>query len=130
MKGSPALPKVVEVRSTFRATDVAVAHGILRLILPGLVELRYPVAALGEPWKGASAKVLSNVRLRVGGTWLYWDDLEEAVILDEWLPSVLAIRPGALLAKRGRGKKASPAKARAAQANGSLGGRPRKKSAA
>jgi len=87
------------------------------------------VASLGEPWVSASKKAVENVRLMLGGSWIFWDDLDEGIELDEWLPHVLNIQPAALLGKRNRGKKASPRKARAARKNGAKGGRPKKAAA-
>jgi hypothetical protein len=93
------------------------------------VTVSVSIASLAQPWASASKKEVENVRLRFGGTWIFWDDLDEGIQLDEWLPNVLNIRPAALLGKRNRGKKASPKKARAARKNGAKGGRPKKRAA-
>lgn len=63
---------------------------------------------------------------RFKGSVLFWDGLDEALELEAWLPAEMQVRVGTLLAKSARGKKASPAKAKAARANGAKGGRPRK----
>ena len=87
------------------------------------------IGSLREPWASAPRKAVENVRLDLGGSWIFWDDLDEGIELDEWLPYVLNIQPAALLGKRNRGKKASPKKARAARKNGAKGGRPKKTAA-
>ena len=84
------------------------------------------IASLREPWTSAPKKKVENVRLEGGGAALFWDDLDEGIELDEWLPYVLNMDPAKLLGARNRGKKASPAKARAARKNGRKGGRPKK----
>ena len=78
---------------------------------------------------GGWKRALENVRPYLGGSWIFWDELDEGIALDEWLPYTLGMEPAALLGKRNRGKKASPKKARAARKNGAKGGRPKKKAA-
>lgn len=84
------------------------------------------LAVLREPWASAPAGAIKNVRLVGEGASLFWEDLDEYIELDEWLPYVLNMDPAKLLGARNRGRKASPAKARAARKNGKKGGRPRK----
>jgi hypothetical protein len=62
----------------------------------------------------------------MGGSWLWWDDLGEGLVIDELLTTTLRLNPAALLARRSRGRRASPAKRAAARKNGRKGGRPRK----
>jgi hypothetical protein len=95
--------------------------------LNGGVLVTIPVAALGEPWSKASRRQLARVRLRMGGSGLWWDDLGKGVVLDEILPSLLNVNPARLLARCSRGRKASLAKAAAARKNGIKGGRPRRR---
>ena len=121
--------KAVDAPSTLNAENVFVKDGRVVMKLSPDATVSVAIASLGEPWISASKKHAENVRLRFGGTWIFWDDLDEGIQLDEWLPYVLNLRPGALLGKRNRGKKASPKKARAARKNGAKGGRPKKKAA-
>ena len=118
--------KVIDAPSAFHATDVRVSRGILYVTLSPTITIQTPIEALGDPWVSASPRAVANVRLRFGGSVVFWDDLDEALELDEWIPTEMQIRAGALLAKAARGKKASTAKAAAARANGAKGGRPKK----
>ena len=89
------------------------------------MEVVIPTLKLGKPWIGASEQQLANVRLGMGGSWLWWDDLEEGFVLEEVLPSYLGLNPASMLARKARGRRASPTKAAAARRNGAKGGRPR-----
>mgnify|MGYP007135459564 CR=1 FL=1 len=109
-----------------RAQEVDVRAGTLKIKLSTAITVNVTLASLGKPWSTATKKAGANVRLDLGGHCLFWEDLDEVIALDEWLPNALGIDPAALLGKRNRGKKASPAKARAARKNGKRGGRPRK----
>jgi len=68
----------------------------------------------------------SRVRLRMGGSWLWGDDLGEGLVLDELLATTLRINAAVLLARQARGRRASLAKRAAARKNGRKGRRPRK----
>lgn len=109
-----------------KAEDAKVRRGILAIRLSQAVAVEVSLASLGKPWTVATKKAAENVRLRSGGHCLFWEDLDEVIALDEWLPYALGIEPARLLGMRNRGKKASPAKAKAARKNGKKGGRPRK----
>jgi len=119
----------VRAPANLHALAVRVRAGELFIQLTPKAGVCIDLGALREPWTSASKKAVENVRLMLGGSWIFWDDLDEGIQLDEWLPDVLGIRPAALLGKRNRGKKASPEKARAARANGAKGGRPKKTAA-
>lgn len=116
----------IRVPAVLHALSVKVRSGKLIIQLRPAATVCIEIESLGEPWTSASKKAVENVRLEIGGSWLFWGDLDEGIALDEWLPYALGIEPAALLGKRNRGKKASPAKARAARRNGKKGGRPRK----
>lgn len=118
--------RIVRNPYVLRALDVCVRTGTLMIQLSPTITVNVVVDSLGKPWTTASKKATENVRLDLGGHCLFWEDLDEVIALDEWLPYALGIEPAALLGKRNRGKKASPAKARAARKNGKKGGRPRK----
>jgi hypothetical protein len=118
--------KVVTSPYVLRAEDVRVCRGVLTIVLSPSIAVEVLLASLGRPWTVATKRAAENVSLRSGGHCIFWEDLDEVIALDEWLPSALGIDPAALLGKRNLGKKASPAKARAARKNGKRGGRPRK----
>ena len=120
---------VVRVPTSLHALSVKVRSGRLVIQLTPSAAVGVDIESLGEPWASAPKKTVENVRLMLGGSWIFWDDLDEGIELDEWLPYVLNMRPAALLGKRNRGKKASPKKARAARKNGAKGGRPKKAAA-
>lgn len=119
----------VHAPAVLHALSVKVRAGELRIQLTSTAGVCIDVDSLREPWASASKSAVENVRLMLGGSWIFWDDLDEGIQLDEWLPYVLGIQPASLLGKRNRGKKASTAKARAARKNGAKGGRPRKTAA-
>lgn len=118
--------KVVSSPYMLCAEDVRVRHGVLTIELSPSIAVEVSLASLGRPWTTATKKAAENVSLRSGGHCIFWEDLDEMIALDEWLPFALGIEPARLLGMRNRGKKASPAKARAARKNGKKGGRPRK----
>jgi len=119
-------PEVIDAPYALRARKAEVARARLRLTLNDGVAVEIPIRALGAPWTKASASQIARVQLRMGGTWLWWDDLGEGLVLDELLATSLRLNPAALLARRSRGRRASPAKRAAARKNGRKGGRPRK----
>ena len=121
--------KVIDNPYVLRAVDVRVRSGRLLITLSSDVIVNVSIASLGKPWTSSTKKASENVRLDLGGHGLFWKDLDEVIALDEWLPYALGIEPARLLGMRNRGKKASPAKARAARKNGKKGGRPRKRAA-
>jgi hypothetical protein len=92
------------------------------------IVVEIPIEKLGKPWTAATAKELSNVRLQFGGTSLWWEDLDEGFVLDEYLPSLLGLNPAVLLGRLGGGA-STQKKAAAARLNGQHGGRPRKTTA-
>lgn len=118
--------KVIDNPYVLRARSVRVRAGQLHIALSPDSSLSVSIDALGKPWTTATKKAAANVRLDLGGHGLFWEDLDEVIALDEWLPYALGIEPARLLGMRNRGKKASPAKARAARKNGKKGGCPRK----
>ncbi len=118
--------KVVSSPYVLRADDVRVRRGALTIELSPSIAVEVSLVSLGRPWTTATKKAVENVSLRSGGHCLFWEDLDEIIALDEWLPFALGIEPARLLGMRNRGKKASPAKALAARKNGKTGGRPRK----
>jgi hypothetical protein len=117
---------VVHAPSVIHALSAKVRGTSLMIQLSAFTVVTIDVAVLREPWASASEGAIKNVRLEGGGASLFWEDLDEYIELDEWLPHVLNMDPAKLLGARNRGKKASPAKARAARKNGKKGGRPRK----
>ena len=121
--------KVASDPFVLRATKIYVRAGNLFITLSPDISVSVSLASLGKPWATATRKAAANVRLDFGGTCLFWEDLDEVIALDEWLPYALGIEPARLLGMRNRGKKASPAKARAARKNGKRGGRPKKTAA-
>lgn len=121
--------KVVYAPSVIHALSAEVDGGSLVIQLSPVAAVTINVEVLREPWASASRKAIENVRLENGGASLFWEELDEFIELDEWLPYVLNMDPAKLLGARNRGKKASPAKARAARKNGKKGGRPKKKAA-
>jgi hypothetical protein len=118
--------RVIDKPYVLKAHDVRVRSGRLYVALSPDISVSVSIDSLGKPWTTATKKAAANVRLYLGGHGLFWEDLDEVIALDEWLPYALGIEPARLLGMRNRGKKASPAKARAAQKNGKKGGRPRK----
>ncbi len=119
-------PEIVDAPYAIRAIKAEVARARLRLTLSDGVTVEIPVKALGAPWTKTSQAQIARVRLRMGGSWLWWDDLGEGLVLDELLAATLRLNPAALLARQSRGRRASPAKRAAARKNGRKGGRPRK----
>lgn len=118
--------KFINSPYVLKARGVRVRAGQLHIALSPDISVSVSLDSLGKPWTTATKKAAANVRLDLGGHELFWEDLDEVIALDEWLPYALGIEPARLLGKRNRGKKASPAKARAARKNGKKGGRPRK----
>jgi hypothetical protein len=121
--------QVIYAPSVIHALSVKVQGKHLLIQLSASATVVIDIASLREPWTSAPKKKVENVRLEGGGAALFWDDLDEGIELDEWLPYALNMDPAKLLGMRNRGKKASPAKARAARKNGKKGGRPKKKAA-
>jgi hypothetical protein len=122
-------PDIVDAPYAIRAVKAEATKARLRLTLKDGVTVEIPTKALGTPWTKANAAQIARVRLRMGGSWLWWDDLGEGLVLDELLATTLRLNPAVLLARRSRGRRASPAKRAAARKNGRKGGRPRKTAA-
>jgi hypothetical protein len=95
---------------------VELANGCLFGFLPALVE------DLGE----ADDSSLAAVSVEGGGTALRWDDLDVDLLVAPLLMGVFGTRTWMREMGRRGGSKTSRAKARAARANGRMGGRPRK----
>lgn len=99
----------------------------LRIELVSGVGVSIPVASI-EGLAGAPASVIRSVRLQGGGHGLHWPSLDLDLAVPELVAGCFGSRTWmSALARRG-GKVSSPAKRRAARANGRLGGRPRKAS--
>ena len=95
-------------------------------LVPG-VGVSIPVASI-EGLAGAPASAIRSVRLQGGGYGLHWPSLDVDIAVPELVAGCFGSRTWmSALARRG-GKVSSPAKRRAARANGKLGGRPRKAS--
>jgi hypothetical protein len=117
---------IIDAPYLIRALQAHITGQALKIKLASGIQVIIPLTSLGAPWTTASKEKLANLRLRFGGSWLWWDDLDEGIILDEILPAVIGIKPAAMLARLGRGT-STPKKAAAARANGQRGGRPPKK---
>lgn len=99
----------------------------LRIELVSGVGVSIPVVSI-EGLAGAPASVIRSVRLHGGGYGLHWPSLDLDLAVPELVAGCFGSRTWmSALARRG-GKVSSPAKRRAARANGRLGGRPRKAS--
>lgn len=99
----------------------------LRIELVSGVGVSIPVASI-EGLAGAPASAIRSVRLQGGGYGLHWPSLDLDLAVPELVAGCFGSRTWmSALARRG-GKVSSPAKRRAARANGKLGGRPRKAS--
>ena len=117
---------VIDAPNRLRVARVVATEERLVLDLTDGVTVAIPLITLGAPWVGASRTQLANVRPRMGGTWLWWDDLGEGLVLDELLVTTFKLNPAVLLARRARGRPATPAKRAAARKNGAKGGRPKR----
>ena len=84
-----------------------------------------PVARI-EGLAGAPASLIRSVRLQGGGYGLYWPSLDLDLAVPELVAGCFGSRTWMSALARQGGKVSSPAKRRAARANGKLGGRPRK----
>jgi hypothetical protein len=105
---------IIDDPYVLHATRARVTNHILKIELASKIQVIVPLAVLGEPWTEAGKKQLANIRLEGDG-----------LVLDEVLPAMLGMKPGAMLARLARGK-STPKKAAAARANGRSGGRPPK----
>jgi hypothetical protein len=117
--------EVVDAPYTMQATAATMAGARLVLSFASSADVSIPIAWLGEPWTTATKQRLENVILQLGGSCVWWDDLDDGFVLDELLPAALGMKPAAMLARRARGF-STPKKAAAARSNGRKGGRPRK----
>ena len=99
----------------------------LRIELVSGVGVSIPVASI-EGLAGAPASVIRSVRLQGGGYGLYWPSLDLDLAVPELVAGCFGSRTWMSALARQGGKMSSPAKRRAARANGKLGGRPRKSS--
>jgi hypothetical protein len=106
---------IVDAPYMIRAVQAHVTGQVIKIKLASAVQVIIPIASLGTPWTTTSKEKLANVRLQFGGSWLWWDDLDEGLVLDEILPTLLGIKPAAMLARLGRGT-STPKKAAAARA--------------
>lgn len=95
-------------------------------LVPG-VGVSIPVASI-EGLAGAPASVIRSVRLQGGGYGLHWPSLDLDLAVPELVAGCFGSRTWMSALARQGGKMSSPAKRRAARANGKLGGRPRKSS--
>jgi len=68
-------PTIVDAPYAIRAVKAEVARAWLRLTLNEGVAVEIPIKALGAPWTKASPSQVARVRLRMGGSWIWWDDL-------------------------------------------------------
>ena len=116
---------IIDAPYILRAVRADASRKRLRIALAEGVAVEIPIKALGSPWTEATSAQIARVRLRMGGSWLWWDALGEGLVLDELLSTAFKLNPAMLLARRARGRRASPAKAAAARKNGRKGGRPR-----
>jgi hypothetical protein len=116
---------IIDDPYVLHAARARVANQMLRIELASKIQVIVPLAVLGEPWTKAGKKQLANIRLEGDGSSLWWDDLDDGLVLDEVLPAMLGMKPAAMLARLARGK-STPKKAAAARANGRSGGRPPK----
>lgn len=69
--------EIIDAPYAIRAIKAEVARARLRLALNDGVLVEIPVKALGAPWTKASLAQIARVRLRMGGSWLWWGDLGE-----------------------------------------------------
>lgn len=99
----------------------------LRIELVSGVGVSIPVASI-EGLAGAPASAIRAVRLQGGGYGLYWPSLDLDLAVPELVAGCFGSRTWMSALARQGGKVSSPAKRRAARANGKLGGRPRKSS--
>ncbi len=99
----------------------------LRVELVSGVGVSIPVASI-EGLAGAPASVIRSVRMQGGGYGLWWPSLDLDVAVPELVAGCFGSRPWMSALARQGAKVSSPAKRRAARANGKLGGRPRKAS--
>ncbi len=97
----------------------------LRIELVSGVGVSIPVARI-EGLAGAPASLIRSVRLQGGGYGLYWPSLDLDLSVPELVAGCFGSRTWMSALARQGGKVSSPAKRRAARANGKLGGRPRK----
>jgi len=97
----------------------------LRIELVSGVGVSIPVARI-EGLAGAPASLIRTVRLQGGGYGLYWPSLDLDLAVPELVAGCFGSRTWMSALARQGGKVSSPAKRRAARANGKLGGRPRK----
>jgi hypothetical protein len=120
--------EVVDAPYTMQATAATITGESLVLLFASSADVSIPIAWLGPPWTTATKRRLENVTLQLGGSCVWWDDLDDGFVLDEVLPAALGMKPAAMLARRARGI-STPKKAAAARSNGRKGGRPRKEKA-
>lgn len=97
----------------------------LRIELDSGVGVSIPVAKI-EGLAGVTASVIRSVRVDAGGYGLYWPSLDLDVAVPDLIAGCFGSRSWMSALARQGGKVSSPAKRRAARANGKLGGRPRK----
>ena len=99
----------------------------LRIELASGVGVSIPVAKI-EGLASVPASVIRSVRLQGDGYGLYWPSLDLDLAVPELVAGCFGSRTWMSALARQGGKMSSPAKRRAARANGKLGGRPRKSS--
>ncbi|MCC6196482.1 MAG: DUF2442 domain-containing protein [Burkholderiales bacterium] len=97
----------------------------LRIELVCGVGVSIPVAKI-EDLADVPASVIRTVRMQAGGYGLYWPSLDLDIAVPELVAGCFGSRTWMSALARQGGKVSSPAKRRAARANGKLGGRPRK----
>jgi hypothetical protein len=90
---APYRLKAFAVRASRGNVYITLADGIIVVI---------PVSTLGEPWATSSARVIANISLRLSGAWLWWEDLDEGIVLDEFFEARLLLNR---VAKSNSGKR-------------------------
>ena len=71
-----------------RARKVKATAKRLSFELNSGVTIHVPIKNLGVPWTRANAKDLAEVRLAMGGIFLWWDDLEDGVVVGELMAAI------------------------------------------
>jgi hypothetical protein len=97
----------------------------LQIELTSGVGVSIPVSKI-EGLAGTSASVIRSVRIDGGGYGLYWPSLDLDLAVPDLVAGCFGSRTWMSALARQGGRVSSPAKRRAARANGKKGGRPRK----
>lgn len=110
---------------TLKRVSYAPSKDIVTLSLASDRIVQIPRRSIKE-LRGLSERQMRALHPDNAGATLSQRELDIDIYLPGLLANVFGIKPAAMLGKAG-GSKTSPAKRRASQANGRLGGRPRKK---